>query len=258
MKGLALTALLMMLGGCALLPQPAARSVFNTVGEEGAVRTRARVHTELAGGYFELGSLAVALDEIKSALRADSEYGPAYNVAGLIHAALKQDRIAQENFERALRIDPLDPDANHNFGQFLCDRKREAEAMKYFHAALNNPLYQHPDRSYVNAGMCSRRRGDVAAAERYFMQALKLRPEHPQALYQLADMAQARGQSAQARDYVYRLTQVTAPTAEVLWLALRVSRMLGERDAEASYAAQLRRQFPNSKEAGALLAGHYE
>jgi type IV pilus assembly protein PilF len=44
----------------------------------------------------------------------------------------------------------------------------------------------------------------------------------------------------------------------VLWLWLRVERKLGDRNAEASYAAQLRRSFPDSKEASALLAGRYE
>lgn len=258
MKAAALIMLVAMLGGCALLPQPAPRSTFNTSGEEESVRTRARVHTELAGGYFELGSLAVALDEVKLALRADANYGPAYNVAGLIHAALKQDRIAQENFERAIRINPQDSDANNNYGQFLCDRKREAEALKYFRAALDNPLYQTRDRSYVNAGMCSRRSGDVAAAERYFMLALKARPGHPQALYQLADVAYARGDPVQARTYIYRLTEVAPPTPEALWLALRVARKLGDRDAEASYAAQLRRLFPESAQTSALLAGRDE
>ena len=116
------------LTACALLPQPAPKPVFNTAGEEDATRARARVHTELAGGYFELRNMAVALDEIKTALRADSNYGLAYNVAGLIYAELRDDRAAQENFQHALRIDPIDPDANNNYGRFLCDRKRETEA----------------------------------------------------------------------------------------------------------------------------------
>ena len=69
-------------------------------------RDRARLHTELAAGYFELGNMRVALDEVREALSSDSGYGPAYNVSGLIYAELKEDRIASENFQRALRIDP--------------------------------------------------------------------------------------------------------------------------------------------------------
>jgi type IV pilus assembly protein PilF len=226
--------------------------------QEQSARTRARAHTELAGGYYELGNMAVALEEVKEALRADSEYGPAYNVAGLIYAELREDQLAQENFQRALRIDALDSDANNNYGRFLCDRKREAEAIKYFLAALKNPLYANPDRSYVNAGLCTRRQGDVAGAEGYFLQALKVHPMQPQALYQLADIAYARGEFSRAKDYLMVLEKVASAGPEVLWLWLRVERKLGDRDAEASYAAQLRRSFPNSKEASALLAGRYE
>ena len=229
-----------------------------TSADEETARNRARVHTELAAGYYELRNMAVALDEINQALKAEPGYAPAYNVAGLIYAELREDRLAQENFQRALRIDPLDPDANNNYGRFLCDRKQESEAIKYFLAALRNPLYQAPERSYVNAGLCSRRQGQVAAAEDYFMKALQVRPTQPQALYQLADIAYLRGNYAQAKNYLVRLEKLASPSAETLWLALRVERKLGDRNAEASYGQQLRRQFPDSKEARALLAGVYE
>ena len=258
---LALAALIA-LGGCTrsvapagmLQPEPPS-TPLNRSGEEDPSRTRARVHTDLAVGYFELGNLAIALEEITHALRADTTYGPAYNLAGLLYAELREDRLAQEHFVRALRINPVDSDANNNYGRFLCDRKREGEAIKYFLAALRNPLYRNPENSYVNAGLCSRRQGNVAAAEDYFVRALKTAPSHPQALYQLADIAYARGQYPVAKNYLVRLEQVTTPAAEVLWLALRIERKLGDRNAEASYEQQLRRRFPDSKEARALLAG---
>jgi type IV pilus assembly protein PilF len=230
----------------------------NTSAEENVMRTRARVHTELAAGYYQLRNMSVALAEVNQALRAEPGYGPAYNVAGLIHAELKQDDLARQNFERALQIDPVDPDANNNYGRFLCDRKREAEAIKYFLAALRNPLYTNRESSYLNAGLCLRRKGDIAAAEDYFLRAIKIAPSQAQALYQLADIAYLRRDYAQAKNYLVRLEQVSSPAAEVLWLGLRIERNLGDRNAEATYAQQLRRQFPDSKEARALLAGVYE
>jgi len=229
----------------------------NTTGDESDARSRARIHTELASGYYELGNLGVALEEVSEALRADSTYGPAYNVSALIHAELKEDRLAEQQFERALRLNPVDSDANNNYGSFLCQRKREEEGIRHFLAALRNPLYQTPDRSYVNAGLCSRRRGDLAGAEDYFQKALKVRPNQPQALYQLADMFYARGEYGPARQYSLRVNQM-GPSPEALWLALRVERKLGDRNAEASYAAQLKRSFPESREARALAAGQYE
>lgn len=251
-------ALIVFLAGCATEPQTSSyKSDVSTMGDESEARNRARIHTELASGYFELRNLGVALEEVNEALRADPTYGPAYNVSALIHAELKEDRLAEQQFERALRLNPVDSDANNNYGLFLCQRKREEEAIRYFVAALRNPLYQTRERSYVNAGLCSRKRGDLAGAEDYFQQALKVRPNQAQALYQMADILYARGEYAQARPYISRASQLT-PNAEALWLALRLERKLGDRNAEASYAAQLRRSFPQSREARALAAGQFE
>lgn len=218
-------------------------------------RDRARIHTELAASYYEFGNMAVALEEVREALKSDPDYGPAYNVAGLVYAELREDKLAVENFQQALRIDPLDSDTNNNYGRFLCDRQRVDEAIRYFSAALKNPLYKTPERSYVNAGLCLRRRGDLAGAEDYFNRALKLQAMQPQALYQLADLAYSRRAYPQAKQYLLRLERVSPVNPEFLWLAVRIERKLGDQLAAASYGTQLTRNFPQSKEAAALQAG---
>jgi type IV pilus assembly protein PilF len=229
-----------------------------TTGHESSERARARIHTELAASYFELGNMGVALEEVREALRSDGNYGPAYNVSGLVYARLKEDRLAEENFQRALRINPNDHDANNNYGQFLCQRKQEKESIRSFLAAGRNPLYPFPDRSYVNAGVCARRGGDSVGAEDYFQAALKVRPNQTQALYHLADMSHARGDLGAAKGYLGRLARAGADTPEVLWLGVRVARKMGDNNAQASYARQLRNKFPDSRETRALNAGEYE
>jgi type IV pilus assembly protein PilF len=236
----------------------ALKSQSPTSGDETGDRTRARIHTQLAASYYDLGNMSVALEEVREALRADATYGPAHNVAGLVYGRLKEDRLAEESFKRALSISPTDYNAHNNYGLFLCDRKREREAIDHFMAAVKNPLYSYPDRSYVNAGVCARRGGDAKAAEGYFQQALKTRPNQPQALYQMADLAYSRGDMMGARNYLNRVTQLVQASAEVLWLGLRVERQLGDRNAEASYALQLRNRFPDSAEARLLAAGKYD
>jgi type IV pilus assembly protein PilF len=258
-KFFAMSLALLAIAGCATQQaDPVFKPAQSTTGDETAQRTSARIHTELAAGYFELGNMGVALEEVNEALRADVNYGPAYNVAGLVYAALKQDRQAQQSFERALSINPLDSDAHHNYGRFLCQRQREEEGIKHFLAAVRNPLYRTPDLAYSGAGLCARRRNDLAAAEEYFMRALQTSPRQPQALYQMADIQYLRNNYQAARGFLERFTKVAAPNAEVLWLALRIERKLGDANTEASYAQQLRNNFPNSKEAGALRAGQYD
>jgi len=237
-------------------PQPTRSTTSDS---DADARGRARIHTELAAGYLEMKNLAVALEEAGIAQRSDPTYGPAYNVAGMIYAELRNDALAEQNFQQALRLNRQDPDANNNYGAFLCQRKREAEGIRHFMAAVSDPLYQYPDRSYVNAGLCARRRGDLAEAEGYFRGALKFQPNQVQALYQLADMAYARANYADARLHLQRLIPVSSGSAEILWLMLRTERRLGGgSNVTDSLAHQLRTNFPNSRETQALTAGQFD
>ena len=77
----------------------------DTSGNESDSRARARIHTELAAGYFDLGNMGVALEEVTVAQQADPNYPPIYNVAALIYAALKDDRRAEDNFQSRIAFE---------------------------------------------------------------------------------------------------------------------------------------------------------
>jgi type IV pilus assembly protein PilF len=62
----------------------------------------------------------------------------------------------------------------------------------------------------------------------------------------------------EARRLVSRHNKLAAPSAESLWLALRIERRLGQRVAEQSFANQLRRRFPGSPEYQALQKGKFD
>jgi len=67
-----------------------------------------------------------------------------------------------------------------------------------------------------------------------------------------------QGDMKEARSYALRYNQNVPPTAESLWLALRVERKLGDTVAEAGYTNQLRRDFPRSREYQLLQHGAYD
>ena len=249
--------------GCAQNPVSSTTQA-NTVetgtlsGESGDPRNRARIHTELASAYFERGNMGVALEELRIAIAADSNYAPAYNVLGLVHMDLRENSVAQQHFERGLRLAPNDPDINNNYGWFLCQTGREAQSISYFLAALKNPLYNTPARSYVNAGLCSMKSNNERDAIEYFERALRSAPDNPQALLNLASVQYKRGQLETARGLIGRFNKVVEPSAESLWLALRIERKLGDKSAENATASQLRRRFPGSPEYDAMLKGRFE
>jgi type IV pilus assembly protein PilF len=214
----------------------------------------AKVHTELAGLYFQRAQLGVALEELKQALEADSNYAPAYGVRGLVNMALHEDKDAEADFQKSLRLDDTDSDTHNNYGWFLCQRGREKESIPQFMAALKNPLYNTPGVAYLNAGLCSRKAGNNKEAEEFLQKALLVQPGMPQALYALAEISFGNSDYFSAKKYFAELSQKSESlTAEQLLLGVRIYRKAGDRGLEASYSTQLRNRFPDSREYQLML-----
>jgi type IV pilus assembly protein PilF len=135
-------------------------------------------------------------------------------------------------------------------------RGKAKESIKQFQEALKNPLYATPEMAYVNLGMCSKKAGLMQDVESNLQRALILHPNMPEALYGLANWSFDRGDYAGAKSYFLRFSQVSPElNAEQLWLAVRIERKMRDRNSEASYALQLRKRFPESRETQLLLQG---
>jgi len=142
---------------------------------------------------------------------------------------------------------------------FLCQRNRGKEGVRYFLDAIKNPLYGTPDVAYKNAGLCSRNMGDAKEAEAYFRRAVQLNPSQPQALFNLADIAFARGDARAAKDYLDRYLRATPQAGpEELWLGARIEHALGDRSATLNHGNQLRRRYPAAPETKAFMEGRFQ
>jgi type IV pilus assembly protein PilF len=223
--------------------------------EDKNLKERARSHTDLGAAYFQQRQLDIALEEFTLATKIDPNFGLAYNGLGLVHAALGQDDIAERNFKRALQLEPNNSESHNNFGSFLCGRNRIDESVKEFMAAVKNPLYATPAVAYTNAGICSLRKQDSVNAEIYFQKALEYEPLAAVAAYQLASIQFKRNDVAKAKTTLQN-TVLSQPTPENLWLSIQIARKLGAKNDEASYALQLRRQYPDSEQAKLLASGN--
>jgi type IV pilus assembly protein PilF len=228
------------------------------IAEQAAPRERARIHTELAAAYFERGNIAVALEEVRIAIASDPGYASAYGVLALLHADLRENDQAQANFERALKINAADPDINHNYGWFLCQSGREEQSLRYFMAAIRNPLYATPQKSYAIAATCALRKNLEQDAFDFYDRALRLDPNFLAAIMGMAQLRYRRGELAESRNLLARYNKMTEPTAESLWLALRIERRLGNKSSENNLATQLRREYSGTPEHQELLKGQFD
>ena len=66
------------------------------------------------------------------------------------------------------------------------------------------------------------------------------------------------GIATEARRLIGRYSRIVEPSAEGLWLGIRIERKLGDKSTENSYANQLRRRFPSSREYQQMQRGEYD
>jgi type IV pilus assembly protein PilF len=234
---------------------------LKTASDQTSAEKRSQIRLQLAVDYYQAGKYDIALDEIKKAIAADPDSAQAYGVRALIYTAMDETVLADDNYRHALRIAPRNPDLSNNYGLFLCGAgAKPAQAMGYFETALKDPRYASPAKAMVNAGNCSLKMKNVDAAERYLLDALRYEPALPAVSIGLARVYLERRDYQRAGFFINRVTEAakldTLP-ADTLWLALRVEHNLGNRDMEASLAAQLRKRFPGSPEYAAFERGAF-
>jgi len=252
-RGLALVALIL-LAACSSkppTPEPIA-TVPTTPPQKAPPQVRAQLHTELAAGYYERGQMSVALEEVNQATKADPNYAPAYNIAGLVYAYLGDDRKAEQSFGQALQLSPNDSEIRHNWGWYLCTHRRERESLAEFDAAVRNPLYKTPEVALVNAGRCAQAIGDDGAAQEYFRRALAAQPGNPLASLGLAQIAYKAHRYDEARSWMRGVMTMTNPPPDALRLGECIERRLGDHQAELSYISQLKNRYPEAAETKAI------
>jgi type IV pilus assembly protein PilF len=230
--------------------------VVSTAGAADA-RTRARARADLAAGYYRTGQLAVALDEARRAASIDPGFADAYGLLGLIYMAMDQRADAEDNFQRAMRLDPANSELANNYGWFLCQTGRERESLQYFDRALRDPLYTTPARAAQNAGSCLVKLKDYAGAESYLRRSFELDASSAATKYLLAGTYLKIGQIDRATFYYNLLARSVESTPETLWLGLRIARANGDLRTETQLANELRERFPRSPEVSALARGDF-
>jgi type IV pilus assembly protein PilF len=230
---------------------PAAAQVARAPSEDPQVAA-ARYNSQLAIEYLKANNLAAAQEKIEKALQQNPKDPGVHTAAGLLYERLRDPRKADEHYGRALRLDPKNPEMQNNYAVFLCRTGQHVKGRKMFEQAANNALYRTPEVAWTNAGVCARSAKDLAGAEQSFRQALAISPTMPDALLQMADLSLERGNGLQARAFLQRFLQTGRTTPDALLLGVRIERSLGDSAAANEFAAQLRKSFPTSEQAGQL------
>ena len=215
----------------------------------------AETDMQLAIEFLKEGKMTESRDAIERALTENPASADVQMTAGLIYERLNDAHKAERAYSTGYRLGKDDPNIQNNYAGYLCRSGKAPEGEKLFAQVAHSPLYRTPEVALVNAGVCVRSTGDMVDAEKYFNQALAIRPNMPEAMLQLGNIALDNGDAAQARDIVKRYLAVNVPTADLLWLGVRAERKLGDSAAAAAYARRVQTEFPDSEQAQTMRSG---
>ena len=144
-----------------------------THAEPDSTRQRAMRRLSLASAYYEQNQNDVAQQEVRAALQIDPNYADAYSLLGLIHQRANAPVLAQQSFEQALQLASQPPVRSaelgaiqHNYGWFLCEQNRFAQAQIQFDRALSQPGYASADKTNKAIEFCKKRAAQADTRQR--------------------------------------------------------------------------------------------
>ncbi|MGL4768180.1 MAG: hypothetical protein ACRCV6_08915 [Formosimonas sp.] len=221
----------------------------------------ARVHTDLASRYFQVGQVATAVDEAQIALKYEANDVPAHTILALIYAQLQQNDLADAHFARALSSavaqNQSTTDVRNSYAWYLCQTERGEQALSEFAQVLRDPLYGSLDKALLNAGACAARLKRLDLAMPYLDAALDAKPNNGAAYIYRAHAWLQQGRIEAARVDWRNAQTLRGGTPELLWLQARLERAQ-QLPQWLQTLQQLQREFSTSAQANWARAELYE
>ncbi len=231
----------MFISGCVTTTTSTSEAV---VDKNKALETR----IQLTLGYISQGSRDSARINLNKARDIDSDDPRVNNAAALLYQLEGEPAQAEAQFKLALKKSPQFSSARNNYGVFLSSHGRNQEALEQFQIASDDLEYDRRDVALTNLGRASLKLELLEKAKANFEQSFRLNPRSGSALIELATLEFKDRNYAQAKNYLDRLARVSRQSPRSLWLGIRLERIFGNKDKEASLALALKNLYPYSVE----------
>jgi len=214
--------------------------------EKSDSRKAAESNTSLGLEYMNRGQYEVALGKLKKAIREDPGYAPAQTVLAVLYERIGENEFAGKHYKLAYEADPKDGDVNNNYGVYLCKTGKQAQALSHLARALDDPFYNSPAVALTNAGSCALSNDDLVEADKYLRRALRMDPEFPDALMNMARLNFEQKNYLSSRAFIQRYEVVAQHGPKSLLLGYQIETASGDRKAANKYKLALESNFPES------------
>lgn len=206
------------------------------------------LHVQMALGYVEKGNRESARHHLTKAFEIDKNSVPATNAMAMLYQLEGEPVLAEQQFKLALKRDKNFTLAHNNYGIFLFNQKRYTEAFSEFELAAADLANPTRSQSLTNVGRTALKLGNVERAQAAFEHATILDKTNGDADLELADVYFQKQEYADAKRYLDMYTANAQNSPRSLLLGIRLERVFGNKDKEASLALILKNNFPYSKE----------
>jgi type IV pilus assembly protein PilF len=171
----------------------------------------------------------------------------------MLYNRLGDENKAESHYERAISLEPENPEFKNNYAVYLCQQKKYERGQKVALQAAVDPLYKTPEVAYANAGNCALSAGDMKRAEENFRKSLVAKPRFGEALFQMAELEYRQTEYMSARAFLERYLEVGRTSPATLWLGVRIERGLGNKAQAQHYAQRLKTEYPSAAQTKELL-----
>lgn len=207
-------------------------------------------HVELGMSYLRNGDRVRSLSAFSRALEINSKSAEALHGMALIHQLNAEYVLSEKSFLRALKVYTAKSKTpiHLSYARFLFERERYAESMKYFEMVSRDISYPGRSNALYMLGLAALNTGNEPRALASFEHALNLNQKNTAAALELADIKLSKKEYPHAKKYLDQYASNAKHTARSLLIGIKIERVFGNKDKEASYAIALKNMYPYSKE----------
>lgn len=227
------------------------------VGQPPAVQAElqrlAQTRLELGRMYLQNGRPTVALGEVERAIQLQPRWTPAHNLMGWVYLQLGDFAQADASFGRALLLRPGDADTLYNLGWSQCQQRNFEQAQTYFQSAQTSVPRNaeaggaiSTGRILLAQGVCQRQAGHAMQAIQTLERALHNEPANAAIALELSQSYYEQSLLDRADFHLRRAHDIAQPSADSLWLAIRIARKQQQTQKMLNLARQLQQNFPQS------------
>ncbi len=206
------------------------------------------LHIQLARGYIDRGNRESARHHLRKAADIDKNSPEATETMARLYQLEGESKLAEETFKKAIKAKKNFTLAHNDFGVFLFGAKRYEEAFAQFELAASDLDYDGRAAALVNVGRTALLLGKNDRAKAAFEHASVLDRNSADAHIELADINFQAKDYAKAKEHLDRFQTTGQQSPRALLLGIRLERVFGNKDKEASYLLVLKNRFPYSKE----------